>query len=137
MKKCVKYKEFIDIYLQNGRNATKAYLKLYPKCAYQTAQPNSSRLMKHPLTKAYLAERELELKEKYNITREKMADKLLTVVDQCENDGDRRSLLKAIEILNKIYGLDAPIKQEINHTGLNINYIVPGNDKEKPGKNIY
>jgi phage terminase small subunit len=136
MKLNAKHKLFIEEYINNSYNSAVAYSKVYGITNLKVASAGASRLLVTKEIKEYLDIRIEEVKEKYNITREKIVNKLLRVIEQCENDGDKKNLLKSIEILNKMHGLDANQKIEVEHKGININYIVPGTN-EPGNKNIY
>lgn len=60
--------EFVEEYLRNGRNGTRAYLKVYPGYKENTAATASWELLKKPEIVEYLAKRDEELRAKYRLT---------------------------------------------------------------------
>lgn len=60
--------EFVEEYLRNGRNGTRAYLKIYPHVAEETARSQASVLIARHSVCAYLAQRDEELRAKYRLT---------------------------------------------------------------------
>lgn len=66
------HRDLADEYLVNGRNKVQAYLKVYPKAKYDSARTTAPAIFAEPSIVAYIEEREAELAEKYNITRERI-----------------------------------------------------------------
>jgi phage terminase small subunit len=57
-----RHRQFADLYLADPtRNATRAYLQIYPGSSQAAAYSSASALLKHPRMVVYLAEREEEL----------------------------------------------------------------------------
>ena len=67
-KAMAKAMEFIDEYLANGRNGTRAYLKVYPNAKYDTARTLAPKIFANLRVSKYLEKREVELREKYQLT---------------------------------------------------------------------
>src|SRR5215211_2212070 len=51
------HKSFIDRYMINGFNATRAYMDVFPKTKYEAARSSASALLTIPNIKAEIAER--------------------------------------------------------------------------------
>lgn len=119
----VKHKKFVNEYLSNGGNASKAYLKTVSvKQHPDTAKANASRILQRPEVKEYLDEEQRKLKEKYNITTEFIINEYMDLLESCKDglDGegtlpDRATWVKTLHQLTKLLGLDADfkLKQEI------------------------
>lgn len=57
-----RHRQFADLYLRDpSRNAAQAYQQTYPNASPPTAWSNASKLLKHAIVAAYIAEREAEL----------------------------------------------------------------------------
>lgn len=57
-----RHRQFADLYLSDSsRNASRAYMQVYPDCTPQAAWSSASDLLKHPKVRKYIAEREEEL----------------------------------------------------------------------------
>ena len=106
-----KHKAFCDEYLANGMNATRAYATVY-KVNDRVAGPSGDRLLKNVKVEEYLQEQKQNLAKRLNITKEEILMDLQDIKDR--NKGVRdATAMKAIEIINKMSGFDAPVKSEI------------------------
>lgn len=106
-----KHKAFCDEYLANGMNATRAYATVY-KVNDRVAGPSGDRLLKNVKVEEYLQEQKQNLAKRLNITKEEILMDLQDIKDR--NKGVRdQTAMKAIEIINKMSGFDAPVKSEI------------------------
>jgi phage terminase small subunit len=111
MSLSVKHKAFCDEYLSNGLNATQAYKSVY-KVSDSVAGPSGDRLLKNAKIKSYIQEQQETTSQRLNITKEQLLLDLQDIKNR--NMGVRDSLsIKAIEVMNKMSGFDAPIKQDI------------------------
>jgi phage terminase small subunit len=111
MSLSVKHKAFCDEYLANGLNATQAYKSVY-KVSDSVAGPSGDRLLKNAKIKSYIQEQQETTSQRLNITKEQLLLDLQDIKNR--NMGVRDSLsIKAIEVMNKMSGFDAPIKQDI------------------------
>ena len=111
MRLSVKHKAFCDEYLSNGLNATQAYKSVY-KVSDSVAGPSGDRLLKNAKIKSYIQEQQETTSQRLNITKEQLLLDLQDIKNR--NMGVRDSLsIKAIEVMNKMSGFDAPIKQDI------------------------
>jgi phage terminase small subunit len=111
MNLSAKHKAFCDEYLSNGLNATQAYKSVY-KVSDTVAGPSGDRLLKNAKIKDYIQEQQETTSQRLNITKEQLLLDLQDIKNR--NMGVRDSLsIKAIEVMNKMSGFDAPIKQDI------------------------
>lgn len=114
MSLSAKHKAFCDEYLANGMNATQAYKSVY-KVTDKVAGASAPRLLENARVKEYLQEERQKIAKQLNITKEEILLDLKEIVDR--NKGIRdATAMKAIEIINKMSGFDAPIKQDIQIT---------------------
>ncbi len=111
MKLSAKHQAFCDEYLANGMNATQAYKSAY-KVSDTVAGPSGDRLLKNVKIQTYIRQQQETTSNRLNITKEQL---LLDLEDiKNRNKGVRdATAMKAIEIINKMSGFDAPIKQDI------------------------
>jgi phage terminase small subunit len=108
-----KHKAFIDEYFINGFVASKAYLSVYKGVTEETSITNGSRLLTNANIKLEIENRQAEIKAKYEINR----DEIVEITKRIMNDNEKIAppfALKAIEILNKMAGLNAA--EKIDHT---------------------
>ena len=111
MNLSAKHKAFCDEYLANGMNATQAYKSVY-KVTDKVAGTSGPRLMENVGIKQYLQDERQKLAKQPNITKEELLLDLQEIKNS--NKGVRDGIaMKAIEIINKMSGFDAPIKQDI------------------------
>lgn len=111
MKLSAKHQAFCDEYLANGMNSTQAYKSVY-KVTDKVAGASGPRLLDNVRIQTYIKEQQETTSNRLNITKERL---LLDLEDiKNRNMGVRDSLsIKAIEVMNKMSGFDAPIKQDI------------------------
>jgi len=111
MSLSAKHKAFCDEYLSNGMNATQAYKSVY-KVSDSVAGPSGDRLLKNAKIKDYLQEQGEKTAERLQITKEGLLNDLQDIKNR--NLGSRDQLsMKAIELISKMSGFDAPIRQDI------------------------
>ena len=111
MKLSAKHKAFCDEYLANGMNALQAYKSVY-KVSDKVAGASGVRLLDNVNVKEYLQQERQSLAKRLNITKEELLLDLQEIKDR--NKGVRdATAMKAIEIINKMSGFDAPVKSEI------------------------
>lgn len=111
MKLSDKHETFCQEYMVNGFNATAAYKKVYGVPDKQ-AESNGSRLMGNDKIIERLDELKKETQQYYQITKEELLNDLKDILKS--NKGVRDSVaMKAIEIINKMSGFDAPLRQDI------------------------
>ena len=111
MNLSAKHKAFCDEYLSNGLNALRAYAAVY-KVSDSVAGPSGDRLLKNAKIDLYIKQEQEKTSQRLNITKEQMLIDLENIKNR--NMGVRDSIsIKAIEVINKMSGFDAPTRQEI------------------------
>jgi len=112
MSLSAKHKAFCDEYLANGLNATQAYKSVY-KTTDKVAEASASRLLLNAKLKEYLQQEGEKTAQKLQITKEEL---LIDLVDIKNNNKGIRDVtaMKAIELISKMSGFDAPTRQEIS-----------------------
>jgi phage terminase small subunit len=114
MNLSAKHKAFCDEYLSNGLNATQAYKSVY-KTNDKVSEASGSRLLLNVKVKDYLQKQQEKTAKRLEIRKEDLIQDLIDIKNN--NKGVRDAMaMKAIEILNKMSGFDAPIKQDITIT---------------------
>ena len=109
-----KHKAFCDEYLANGLNATQAYKSVY-KTTDKVSEASSSRLLLNVKVKEYLQQEGQKTAERLQITKEELLNDLVEIKNN--NKGIRDvTAMKAIELISKMSGFDAPTRQEISIT---------------------
>jgi hypothetical protein len=110
-----KQRLFLDEYLNNGLNQTKAYMTAYQTTNYDYAKSQASAIIAKPNSQAYLASVKSKLAKQYDIKREDNIKQILEVIKGSENAFVK---LKAIDMLNKMGGfyIDKP-QVNIQSTG--------------------
>lgn len=124
-----KHQAFVDFYLQNGRNATKAYEEVYGKKSGNSTCNLGSRLLqkvdKHP----YFVEKIAELEKSFGVSFEwavKMNKEILEDAmrgDDIPTEGgfytkkERMAALKAVKQITDLFGWDAATKQKLEISG--------------------
>ena len=117
-----KHIQFCNEYLQNGLNATQAYLSVYKNVKKKaTAEVNGSKLLSNAKVKAYIEEEQAKTAKKLEVTREDIVNEYLQLIKSAKDEGmdgggtikDRTNWAKALSQLSKLLGLDEPEKQEV------------------------
>jgi phage terminase small subunit len=112
MSLSAKHKAFCDEYLANGLNATQAYKTIY-KVSDKVAGASGPRLMENVRIKEYLQQEGEKTAQRLNITKEELLNDLVDIKNN--NKGIRdATAMKAIELISKMSGFDAPTRQEIS-----------------------
>ena len=106
-----KHKAFCDEYLANGMNALRAYATVY-KVSDSVAGPSGDRLLKNAKVKDYLQQEGQKTAERLQITKEELLNDLVEIKNNNKGVRDQLSM-KAIELISKMSGFDAPIRQDI------------------------
>lgn len=114
MKLSPKHKSFCDQYLSNGMNATQAYKSVY-KVSDKVAGTGGPRLMENVGIQEYIQKEQNKISEKLEIKKEDLIRDLIKIKNDNIEDSPPFSI-KAIEVINKMMGFDAPIKQDITIT---------------------
>jgi phage terminase small subunit len=112
MSLSAKHKSFCDEYLSNGLNATQAYKTIY-KVSDKVAGSSGPRLMENGRIKEYLQQEGEKTAQRLQITKEELLNDLVDIKNN--NKGVRDvTAMKAIELISKMSGFDAPTRQEIS-----------------------
>ncbi len=111
MNLSAKHKAFCDEYLANGMNALRAYATVY-KVSDSVAGPSGDRLLKNAKIKDYLQQEGQKTAERLQITKEELLNDLVEIKNNNKGVRDQLSM-KAIELISKMSGFDAPIRQDI------------------------
>lgn len=118
---------FIDEYMINGMNATDAYKKVYPKSSDESARRLGSKLLTKIDIVSEIKDRQNITSIKLGITKEELIQDLIDIKNNNKNVSPAVAI-KAMEVLNKMSGFDAPEKidhttngNDINPTTINVN----------------
>lgn len=112
MNLSAKHKSFCDEYLANGFNATQAYKSVY-KTTDKVSESSSARLLRNDKVMEYLQIEGEKTAERLQITKEELLNDLVDIKNN--NKGIRDvTAMKAIELISKMSGFDAPTRQEIS-----------------------
>ncbi len=103
--------KFIQEYLKDFDGQAAAIRAGY---SAHSARFLASQLLANKDVKAELEYRQRQNKIKYEIRREFTVEKLMKLIDECETDKDRKTLIKALDMLNKMSG-------QYSHTVVNLN----------------
>jgi len=111
MSLSAKHKAFCDEYLSNGLNATQAYKSVY-KTNDKVSEASASRLLLNVKIKEYIQQEQEKTAQRLELKKEDLIHDLIDIKNN--NKGIRDTIaMKAIEVINKMCGFDAPIKQDI------------------------
>lgn len=116
-----KNKAFLEEYVANGYNATRAYMKVYypdtpivvNDATYTSSAGSAHKVLLKPESKAYIKELQHERFEQLSINADRVAEELSKMAfgligSDCSENGK----LKALEQITKLLGLNAPDKVE-------------------------
>lgn len=127
----MKYDRFISYYMISC-NARESYAKVFKTTNDLTINKQAWLLVRHPYVVMQLREKnkamDEELGKKAVMNRERILTELEEILDKCKADKNYVTSLKALDQLAKVVGAYAPIKEEVTHNGIVINYIKPDND---------
>lgn len=100
-----KQKLFVETYMRNGYQKSKAYQDVY-NCKIETAYNGADRLFKNPEIIDYLHQLQKELFESMGITAERVAIELADMAfAKLDENNTNASKAKALELLQKQLGL--------------------------------
>lgn len=101
---------FVEEYVKDFNGTQAAIRAGYSK---DSAGPQASSLLKKDNIQTEIAKRQALLQEASNITKEGVIKKLLELIEDCYNDEktDRTSILKAMDMINKMTGMYVPENQ--------------------------
>ena len=108
-------KLFINTYLTNGFNSTEAYLTIKPGTKRATAATQGCILLKKPHIAEGIKEIQEKTIKKLDITKDELIADLIKIKDMnITNGANSFAAIKAIEVINKMLGFNAPEKQEVD-----------------------
>ena len=113
-----KQEKFVEYYLING-NASESYEKAYPGVKRTSAAANGEKLLRKAEIIAAIDKGREALKAKCLVTKEELIQDLLDI-KALHKEGDARgsaTAIKAIELITKMLGLQAPAQSEITVKG--------------------
>ncbi len=111
-----KWKEFVEIYINNGRNARMAYKAIYGMgMKDESADTNGWKLLSKAEVQEYFKARLRNIAENTNVTAQGLVADLQKIV---ETESDTQTRIEAVKQISKLLGLEQPIK--IDSTNLNI-----------------
>lgn len=103
--------KFIQEYLKDFEGTAAAIRAGYSE---HSARFMASKLLANKDVKAELDQQIKEYQKKNTIRREFIVEKTLKLLAECETDKDRKTLIKALDMLNKMSG-------QYTHTVVNLN----------------
>lgn len=118
-----KYQLFVDTYMSNKYNATKAYLAINPDVGYPTANSGGLRLLKNPEVKAEIDRRYKEYYSSLRIDGERIMEELaeMAFAEKGDDEYTAQVKLKALDLLQKQLGLQSQkIDATIETTIINV-----------------
>lgn len=128
----MKYDRFVDYYMISC-NAQDSYRKVYTKASKSTVMKEAYKLVRHPYVVMQLREKNKAMDEKMSekqlMTRERVLQELEEILEKTKDKKEHVTSLKALDQLAKVIGAYAPIKEEITHKGVTINYIKPNTEE--------
>ena len=109
------HKAFAKEYIVDW-NGTRAYQKIYTDCEYDTAKVNASKLLTNTNIQAYIEHIQKDLLKLCGVSVLGNITKLKEIIedDMTDKPSDK---IKALEVINKMLGLNAPDKHETKHEG--------------------
>lgn len=108
----LKHQAFADEYLNNGRNATRAYMTVYKPQKVSGAEASSARLLGNAKVQAYIAKVTTENRKSKEISKEKYLKFLDSIVDNADIE-TKGVVLESIKIIGKWQGYESPSQLKI------------------------
>lgn len=108
------HKAFAKEYVTHW-NGTKAYQKVYPDSSYDAAMSSSCDLLSNPKIEEYIEYIQEDLLKLCGISVLGNINVLKEILENKESRETDR--IKALEVVNKMLGLNAPEKTDIKHEG--------------------
>ena len=106
------HKAFCKEYVTHW-NKTKAYQTAYPDCSYDSARSASTELFANPSIQAYIEYIQEDLLKLCGISVLSNVTVLKEILENKESKETDR--IKALEVVNKMLGLNAPEKREVTN----------------------
>ncbi len=124
----MRYDRFVQLYMISC-NANKSYSQIYKNCNKATVIKKSYQLVRHPYVVMQLRKKNKEMDKKMDkealITRKRVLEELELILNKTKDSKEHVISLKALDQLAKVIGAYAPIKEEVTHKGVTINYVKP------------
>ena len=112
-----KHRRFVDHYVAHGCTSPKdSYQFVYENVTDATAITNASRLLRLAHVKEYLAESLKNQQVELNITKEELINDL-QFIKNTQKIKNPQAAIKAIEVLSKMMGYQAPTQSEVTVKG--------------------
>ena len=121
-----KYDLFVNEYINNGFNAGLAYLK-YHKCSKRASIQYGYQWLQNPYIHNKIQEYKDKLLSKYEVNREVLLMDLMTIKQEALESKKYSDAIKAIDLMTKMLGLQAPQKLEVESRVIQISF---GNDND-------
>jgi len=130
-----KAKLIVDEAFSNGFNWTRAYMSIMNVDKPEMAKRAVHAMKERQEVKDYITFKESEIQIKYDINKDKIVRELIDLVNECKKDtvGDKKNLIKGLDMLNKMFGYYSPEKHEHNLSGVVVNIIKPNKDNNNNG----
>lgn len=115
-----KHKLFVDHYLSNGLNATRAYMAVYPDKTEESAAVLAHKLLRNVKVNELIEQYKVKESERLLVTKEQVIQDLLFIKDAQLQNNPQHSI-KALEVINKMLGYYTENKVDITSGGNSIN----------------
>ena len=128
-----KYDRFIQLYMISF-DAKESYRAVYNTENEETIRNKSHLILKHPYVVKMIEKKNKAMDEKMDkkalMTREGVLEELQLILDKTKNNTKSlQTSLKALDQISKVIGAYAPVKKEVDHKGVTINYVKPDETK--------
>lgn len=97
-------------------NGTRAYQKIYPDSSYKAAISSASDLLTNPNIQSYIEHIQKDLLKLCGVSVLGNVTILKEIIESDYTD-KQSDKIKALEVINKMLGLNAPDKHETKHEG--------------------
>lgn len=125
----VRQEKFVELYSTTA-NATQSAIDA--GYAEGSAHVLGHQLLQMPQVQAAIKRNQIKFRQETQLTREDLINDLIYFLEQSKSeDGSPSDGMKAIEILNKMFGWNSPDKMDITNRSLSINYVIPNDEDEK------
>ena len=124
-----KYDRFIQLYMISF-DAKESYRTVYDTNNEETIRNKSHLILKHPYVIKVIEQKNRIMDDKMSkkalMTREGVLEELQLILDKTKNNTKSlQTSLKALDQISKVIGAYAPVKNEVEHTGVTIKYVKP------------
>lgn len=101
-------------------NQTDSYMVAYPKSTKKAATSSASELLTNPNILAYIEEIQKDMQKLSGLSMLSNLNHLKDILQPKRMEATKDQI-KAIEVINKMLGLNSPEKSEVDHKGVTIN----------------